>query len=391
MIAISVGVFLLVRTMLEAIISFMPTEGAGAIGALDWTADERKRLAKESKSFRCPHCGPISDLLCEPAVGDASSDLPDPEITAQVAQLHMTRQHSSSEQYRAGGLISDMASGNGQLGMDALPSSFSPAAAISAIVTAEEDVSAHVHGVLNSFENDPDNDCTLNQMINMELDRRCASPPNVSSSSSVKGPAEAAVSSSPDRVAVGEKKTSSEPFTTETLATIRKQRLAEQKRLSSPSKPDVSEAAPEPDEPSSVNTASAVPPPSESPSRRQVGSSPSTRRNSQQAPHAGEPTASAAAPAAPQPREPALPRAVPVVQPPVVARVVQRPPAAAVVAAIPTPPAQLAQEEQRRRDKLTFDRLHLLLNTLIFLTIAVTLGVVAKIIIRSADHSPKTW
>ena len=34
-----------VRTMLEAIISFLPTEGGGAIGALNWTSEERKRLA----------------------------------------------------------------------------------------------------------------------------------------------------------------------------------------------------------------------------------------------------------------------------------------------------------------------------------------------------------
>lgn len=37
--------------MLEAIISFMPTEGVGAIGALDWTAEERKRLAVEVTHF----------------------------------------------------------------------------------------------------------------------------------------------------------------------------------------------------------------------------------------------------------------------------------------------------------------------------------------------------
>jgi hypothetical protein len=33
--------------MLEALISFMPTDGMGAIGALDWTAEERKKLAVE--------------------------------------------------------------------------------------------------------------------------------------------------------------------------------------------------------------------------------------------------------------------------------------------------------------------------------------------------------
>lgn len=36
-----------VRTMLEAIISFLPTEGQGAIGALDWTPRERRKLAEE--------------------------------------------------------------------------------------------------------------------------------------------------------------------------------------------------------------------------------------------------------------------------------------------------------------------------------------------------------
>lgn len=40
-------VYIGVRTMLEAIISFMPSEGNGAIGALDWSKAERQRLAKE--------------------------------------------------------------------------------------------------------------------------------------------------------------------------------------------------------------------------------------------------------------------------------------------------------------------------------------------------------
>lgn len=33
--------------MLEAIVSFLPSEGHGAIGALDWTPQERAKLAKE--------------------------------------------------------------------------------------------------------------------------------------------------------------------------------------------------------------------------------------------------------------------------------------------------------------------------------------------------------
>ena len=33
--------------MLEAIISFLPSEGAGAIGALEWKKEERQKCAKE--------------------------------------------------------------------------------------------------------------------------------------------------------------------------------------------------------------------------------------------------------------------------------------------------------------------------------------------------------
>jgi ubiquitin-conjugating enzyme E2 J1 len=47
-----VGFFPVVRTMLEALISFMPTDGMGAIGALDWTAEERKKLAIEVSGGR---------------------------------------------------------------------------------------------------------------------------------------------------------------------------------------------------------------------------------------------------------------------------------------------------------------------------------------------------
>ena len=77
-----------IRTMLEAIISFLPSEGNGAIGALDWTPDERRRLASESHSFNCPLCGKVKDLMLDPeSVGN--SDAPDADIAAQISQLHM--------------------------------------------------------------------------------------------------------------------------------------------------------------------------------------------------------------------------------------------------------------------------------------------------------------
>lgn len=75
-----------VRTMLEAIISFLPSEGAGAIGALDWTPVERKKLAEESNAYICPICGPIKDTL--PDVTD-ETDVMDADIAAQITQLHV--------------------------------------------------------------------------------------------------------------------------------------------------------------------------------------------------------------------------------------------------------------------------------------------------------------
>ena len=45
-----------IRLILEAIISFLPTPADGAIGALDWTKEERAKLAKESVNFHCPVC-----------------------------------------------------------------------------------------------------------------------------------------------------------------------------------------------------------------------------------------------------------------------------------------------------------------------------------------------
>jgi len=48
-----------IRLILEAIISFLPTPADGAIGALDWSKEERKRLAAKSRQFVCDKCGPI--------------------------------------------------------------------------------------------------------------------------------------------------------------------------------------------------------------------------------------------------------------------------------------------------------------------------------------------
>lgn len=46
-----------VRTVLIALIGFMPTKGEGAIGALDFPPEERKALARKSQTWKCETCG----------------------------------------------------------------------------------------------------------------------------------------------------------------------------------------------------------------------------------------------------------------------------------------------------------------------------------------------
>lgn len=45
------------RTVLIAIIAFMPTKGDGAIASLDWPKEERQKLAVKSISWKCDKCG----------------------------------------------------------------------------------------------------------------------------------------------------------------------------------------------------------------------------------------------------------------------------------------------------------------------------------------------
>ena len=53
-----------VRTVLLALIGFMPSEGGGAIGSVDVPAAERRRLARCSLDWVCPTCGvPNRDIL----------------------------------------------------------------------------------------------------------------------------------------------------------------------------------------------------------------------------------------------------------------------------------------------------------------------------------------
>ncbi len=55
-----------IRTALLAIIGFMPSPGHGTIGSLNFSAEERRVLARRSRSFKCRECGETAALLADP-------------------------------------------------------------------------------------------------------------------------------------------------------------------------------------------------------------------------------------------------------------------------------------------------------------------------------------
>lgn len=75
-----------IRTALLAIIGFMPTPGNGAIGALDYTAEERQILAKKSVSYKCDVCGHIQGKLL-PLTAASSAAIKEAKELAQ--QIHI--------------------------------------------------------------------------------------------------------------------------------------------------------------------------------------------------------------------------------------------------------------------------------------------------------------
>ncbi|KAG2232392.1 hypothetical protein INT48_007296 [Thamnidium elegans] len=68
-----------IRTVLLAVIGFFPTEARGAIGGLDYTKEERKRLAKKSIDWICP--------VCQVEMKDALSDTPPDTSTIKKEEL----------------------------------------------------------------------------------------------------------------------------------------------------------------------------------------------------------------------------------------------------------------------------------------------------------------
>lgn len=98
-----------IRLILEAIISFLPTPADGAIGALDWTKEERAKLAKESVKFHCPVCcaagQSCADLLpdlkpaAETSDGDGNKNNKKSKFQEEIEKLKMLQgMHHAKEE-----------------------------------------------------------------------------------------------------------------------------------------------------------------------------------------------------------------------------------------------------------------------------------------------------
>lgn len=95
-----------IRLMLEALISFLPTKGEGAVGALDYSDEERKKLAIESQAFKCPHCGPIKALI--PEVSSEKASERSAKYMAEISSMHVhgIATNSSSSSSAASSVVS---------------------------------------------------------------------------------------------------------------------------------------------------------------------------------------------------------------------------------------------------------------------------------------------
>ncbi|KAI8907043.1 ubiquitin-conjugating enzyme/RWD-like protein [Powellomyces hirtus] len=104
-----------VRTALVALISFLPTPGDGAIGALDYSVEERRRYAAQSRAWVCaaPGCGRRNaDALPDETEAPSERLTPDREIAFTI-KAESTRTNAQRGGAGAGGPASENATERG--------------------------------------------------------------------------------------------------------------------------------------------------------------------------------------------------------------------------------------------------------------------------------------
>ncbi|XP_033095960.1 ubiquitin-conjugating enzyme E2 J1-like [Anneissia japonica] len=86
-----------IRTVLLAIMGFMPTHGGGAIGSLDYTPEERKVLAKKSMDWQCPVCKVKNKDILPLETSKEKSEETKKEAAILVAKVQLKKQKDEEE------------------------------------------------------------------------------------------------------------------------------------------------------------------------------------------------------------------------------------------------------------------------------------------------------
>ena len=73
-----------IRTIITALIAFMPTKADGALAGLDYTDEERRELAARSHAWQCPSCDAKMNeaMPCQPAPSASATPAPSPAVPA---------------------------------------------------------------------------------------------------------------------------------------------------------------------------------------------------------------------------------------------------------------------------------------------------------------------
>ncbi|CAK9113567.1 Ubiquitin-conjugating enzyme E2 J1 (E2 ubiquitin-conjugating enzyme J1) (Non-canonical ubiquitin-conjugating enzyme 1) (NCUBE-1) (Yeast ubiquitin-conjugating enzyme UBC6 homolog E) (HsUBC6e) [Durusdinium trenchii] len=75
-----------IRTILEALISFMTSPGDGAVGALEYSSEERRRLARESLRYTHPLMPPVPEVR---SVTEETSGSAPNKYQEEIAKMHI--------------------------------------------------------------------------------------------------------------------------------------------------------------------------------------------------------------------------------------------------------------------------------------------------------------
>ncbi|CEP00848.1 E2 ubiquitin-conjugating enzyme [Plasmodiophora brassicae] len=86
-----------IRTVLVALIAFLPTDPQGAIGSLEYSKEERRAFAAQSTSWKCPVCGVVNADHFSTQQAPNLEQRPIPDTERQVADQH----EPAAEQQRA--------------------------------------------------------------------------------------------------------------------------------------------------------------------------------------------------------------------------------------------------------------------------------------------------